>query len=118
LLQLAQQQIDGGYVLHVFDWCKLDYKNHVSKADRINDCLKDRHGYDFTAQLAINADNGSPIALVQSHLKTAAGFLSTMDKAPDSGTNHLDQVLAMMQATPPMCLGGTPVAVIGDCESD
>ncbi|MDR3108081.1 MAG: hypothetical protein LBU65_00125 [Planctomycetaceae bacterium] len=84
----------------------------MSKADRINDCLKDRRGYDFTAQLAVNADNGSPIALVQAHLKTAAGFLSTMDKAPDAGTNHLDQVLPMMQATPPMCLGGTPVVIV------
>jgi hypothetical protein len=81
LRQLVQQQINGGYVLRVFDWCKLDYKNHVSKSDRINDCLKDRHVYDFTAQLAVNADNGSPIALVQAHLKTVTGFLSTMDKA-------------------------------------
>jgi hypothetical protein len=79
--QQQQQQIDDGYVLHVFDWCKLGYKNHVSKTDRISDCLKDCHGYDFTAQLAVNADNGSPIALVQAHLKTAASFLSTMDKA-------------------------------------
>ncbi|MDR3110228.1 MAG: hypothetical protein LBU65_11170 [Planctomycetaceae bacterium] len=117
LRQFAQQQIHGGDVLHVFDWCKLDYKNHVSKADRINDCLKGSHGYDFTAQLAVNADNGSPIALVQAHLKTAASFLSTMDKAPESGTNHLDQVLPMMQATPPMCLGGTPVVII-DREAD
>jgi hypothetical protein len=97
LRQFAQQQqIDDGYVLHVFDWCKLGYKNHVSKADRISHCLKDCHGYDFTAQLAVNADDGSPIALVQSHLKTANGFLSTMDKTPESGTNHLDQVLPMM----------------------
>ncbi|MDR3108686.1 MAG: hypothetical protein LBU65_03220 [Planctomycetaceae bacterium] len=44
--QQQQQQLNGGYVLHVFDWCKLDYKNHVSKADRISDCLKDCHGYD------------------------------------------------------------------------
>jgi hypothetical protein len=63
LRQFAQQQINGGYVLHVFDWCKLDDKNHVPQADRISDCLKDSHGYDFTAQLAVNADNGSPIAL-------------------------------------------------------
>ncbi|MDR3108603.1 MAG: hypothetical protein LBU65_02800, partial [Planctomycetaceae bacterium] len=117
LRQLVQQQINGCYVLHVFDWCKLDYKNHVSKVDRISDCLKDNHGYDFTAQLAVNADNGSPIALVRAHMKTAAGFLSAMDKAPESGTNHLDQVLPMMQATPSMCLGGTPVAII-DREAD
>jgi hypothetical protein len=89
----------------------------VSKADSINDCLKDSRGYDFTDQLAVNADNGSPIAMVQANLKNAVGFLSTMDKAPESGTNHLDQVLPMMQATPPMCLGGTPVAII-DREAD
>ncbi|MDR3108687.1 MAG: hypothetical protein LBU65_03225 [Planctomycetaceae bacterium] len=34
--------------------------------------------------------------MVQSHLKTANGFLSTIDKTPESGTNHLDQVLPMI----------------------
>jgi hypothetical protein len=74
LRQFAQQQINGGYVLHVVDWCKLHYKNHPSKQDRISDSFKDCNGYDFTAQLAVNADTGSLMAPVQTHLKTANGF--------------------------------------------
>ncbi|MDR0869225.1 MAG: hypothetical protein LBN39_00380 [Planctomycetaceae bacterium] len=52
----------------------------ASKQDRLSDCLKDCNGYDLTAQLAVNADSGSPIAVVQAHLKTSSGFLSTMHK--------------------------------------
>ncbi|GHT44436.1 hypothetical protein FACS189454_01790 [Planctomycetales bacterium] len=117
LQQFAKQQIDTGYVLHVFDWCKLHYKNHPSKQDRLSDCLKDGNGYDLTAQLAVNADSGSPIAIVQAHLKTANGFLSTMVKAPDKEMPHLEQVLPMMKATTKMCLGGTPVFIV-DREAD
>jgi hypothetical protein len=117
LRQFAQQQIGTGYVLHVFDWCKPDYKNHPSKQDRISDCLKDSNGYDLTAQRAVNTAHGSPIAMVQAHLNTAAGFLTTMEPAPAEGTHHLDQVLPMMQATMSMSLGG-PLVFIVDREAD
>ncbi|GHT46742.1 hypothetical protein FACS189454_08340 [Planctomycetales bacterium] len=98
LQQFVKQQTGTGYILRVFDWCQLAYTNHSSKHDRIRHPLKDSTGYDLTAQLAVSADTGSPMALVQSHLKTAHGFLSTVDNAPVPGTNHLDQVLPMMRA--------------------
>jgi hypothetical protein len=71
----------------------------------------------MTAQLVVDADSGSPIALVQAHLKTANGFLSTMPTAPKKDTCHLDQVLPMMEKTDTMNLGGTPVFFI-DREAD
>ncbi|GHT46909.1 hypothetical protein FACS189454_08780 [Planctomycetales bacterium] len=90
LQQFVKQQTGNRLHLRVFDWCQLAYTNHSSKRNRISNSLKDNNGYDLTAQLAVSADTGSPMALVQSHLKTAHGFLSTVDNAPEPGTNHLD----------------------------
>jgi hypothetical protein len=118
LRQFAGQEIEhSGYVLHVFDWSKIGYKNHPSKIDLLSDPVKDSYGYDLTAQLVVDAVSGSPIAIVQAHLKTANGFLSTMPTAPQKDTSHLDQVLPMMEKTDTMNLGGTPVFII-DREAD
>jgi hypothetical protein len=118
LRQFAGQEIEHSeYILHVLDWSKIGYKNHLSKSDRISDSVKDSNGYDLTAQLVVDACSGSPIAVVQAHLKTANGFLSTMPTAPKKGTSHLDQVLSMMKKTGTMGLGGTPVFII-DREAD
>jgi hypothetical protein len=117
LRQFAKQQIIGCYVLQVLDWCKLKFDAHSSKKDRITDSLKYCNGYELTTQLAVDADNGSPIAVVQAHLKTSNGFLSTMDKAPDNETPHLEQVLPMMKAAHLMHLGAKSVFVI-DREAD
>jgi hypothetical protein len=62
LRQFAKQKIEqSGYVLHVFDWSKIGYKNHPSKSDLIIDSVKDSNGYDLTAQLVVDANSGSPI---------------------------------------------------------
>jgi hypothetical protein len=68
-------------------------------------------------QLVVNASTGSPIALLQSHLKTANGYLSTMVTPPAETTPHLEHVLPMMTASKKMELGCKCVTVI-DREAD
>jgi hypothetical protein len=50
------------------------YKNHTAKTDTREFTNKHDVGYDLTAPLVVNASTGSPIALLQAHLKTANGY--------------------------------------------
>ena len=65
----------------------------------------------------VNAQNGSPIAPIEMHLKTANGFLSTAETVPPSDDHHLGQVLPMMQNIAAMNLPTILVHVI-DREGD
>ncbi|GHT16556.1 hypothetical protein FACS1894189_0530 [Planctomycetales bacterium] len=120
--QFSLQQLDGEeYVLLVHDWSRLKYKNHTAKTDTREFTNKDDVGDDLLVQLAVNATNGSPIALLQAAMRTQNEFFSTLNTASntplDIDTPHLDQVLPMMQATKKMKLGCKRVSVI-DREAD
>jgi len=81
LRHFARKQLAGAkYTLTVIDWCKLDYKKHTAKKDVVQISHKRDIGYELTTHLMVNAQNGSPIAPIETYLKTANGFLSTAEK--------------------------------------
>jgi len=93
----ACRQSASDYVLLAHDWCKIDYKNHSSKADLRQITHQTDVGYDMTSALLVDADNGSPLAPMQMHLKTAETLHSTASEPPDVDAHHLDQLAPTME---------------------
>ena len=93
----ACQQSESDYVLMAHDWCKLDYKNHSSKADLRQITHETDIGYDMMSALLVDAVNGKPLAPMQMHLKTAESLHSTASEPPDVDAHHLDQVGPTME---------------------
>jgi len=118
LRDFARQQLaDAPYVLSVIDWSKLDYKKHTAKKDIVQLTHKHDVGYELTTQLLVSAAHGRPIAPIQMHLKTADGFLSTLETPPNADDHHLEQVSPLMRAAAAMNLSAQVVHVI-DREAD
>lgn len=84
-----------GFTLLVHDWCKLAFAH--SKSDEVQLTHETDMGYELTTALLVSANDGSPLAPMELHVKTAAGLLSTRPKARN--VSHLEQVLPTMQAT-------------------
>lgn len=119
LREYARRQLaatDASVVLLVHDWCKLSYPGHASKRDQAQLTQGNNRGYELTTVLAVNGRDGSPLAPVEVHFKTADGVLSTRDPAP-SDVHHLEQVLPTMDASRAWNLSGTALHVI-DREAD
>jgi hypothetical protein len=92
------QRLNSRFALLVHDWCKISYKNSSGKRDLTQLTHETDVGYELTSALAVSADDGSPLAPMELHLKTANGVLSTRDPAPEVAP-HLDQLLATMKAS-------------------
>jgi hypothetical protein len=105
----------GAFALLVHDWCKLSY-DHPSKDDLVQLTHADDVGYELTTALLVNADDGSPLAPMEMHLKTGAGTLSTRDPKPKTRP-HLEQVLPTMRASRTWNLSKPLIHVI-DREAD
>ena len=103
-------------VMLVHDWSKLSYQGHTSKRDQAQMAQANNHGYELTSVLAVNGMNGSPLAPMEVHLKTADGVLSTRNPAP-ADVHHLEQILPTMQASRTWDLSCPALHVI-DCEAD
>jgi hypothetical protein len=84
------------FALLVHDWCKLSFTH--GKRDMTQLTHKTDIGYELTTALLVSADDGSPLAPMEMHLKTADGVISTRDPAPQD-LPHLDQVLPTMEAS-------------------
>ncbi|MGO9999115.1 MAG: IS4 family transposase [Acetobacteraceae bacterium] len=84
------------FALLVHDWCKLSFS--YGKDDLTQLTHETDIGYELTTALLVSADDGSPLAPMEMHLKTANGVLSTRDPAPKD-LPHLDQVLPTMEAS-------------------
>lgn len=83
------------FALLVHDWSKIACvypKNDIVQLTHSTDV-----GYELTTALLVSADDGSPFAPMEIHLKTATGVLSTRRRAPKD-MPHLDQVLPTMKA--------------------
>jgi hypothetical protein len=90
------RELKSRFVLLVHDWCKLSFtygKLDLTRLTHTTDI-----GYELTTALLVSADDGSPLAPMEMHLKTADGVLSTRDPAPKD-LPHLDQVLPTMEAS-------------------
>ena len=103
-------------VMLVHDWCKLSYPGHASKRDQAQLAQANNHGYELTTVLAVSGGDGTPLAPMEVHLKTADGVLSTRDPAPPD-EHHLEQVLPTMNASREWNLGCPALHVI-DREAD
>ena len=112
--QLAQPGVP--VVMLVHDWCKLSYPGHASKRDQAQLAQANNHGYEMTSVLAVSGGDGTPLAPMEVHLKTAEGVLSTRDPAPPD-EHHLEQVLPTMNASRDWNLGCPALHVI-DREAD
>jgi len=84
-----------GFELLVHDWCKLAFDK--GKSDEVQLTHASDVGYELTMALLVSATNGSPLAPMEMHLKTARGVLSTRPKTRD--LSHLEQVLPTMNAS-------------------
>lgn len=84
------------FALLVHDWCKVSFtygKRDLTQLTHATDI-----GYELTTALMVSADDGSPLAPMEMHLKTADGVISTRDPTPQD-LPHLDQVLPTMEAS-------------------
>lgn len=102
-----------GFTMLVHDWCKLTFS--FRKDDETQLTHKDDVGYELTTALLVSAENGSPLAPMEMHLKTADGVLSTRLQTRDVG--HLEQILPTMNAAADWGLN-KPLLHVIDRESD
>ena len=89
------KELKSRFALLVHDWSKVSFsygKDDLTQLTHTTDI-----GYELTTALMVSADDGSPLAPMEMHLKTANGVLSTQDPAPVD-VPHLDQVLPTMKA--------------------
>jgi hypothetical protein len=84
--------------LLVHDWCKLTFMQPTRKQDLVQLTHETDVGYELTTALLVSADDGSPLAPMEMHLKTGQGVLSTRSPAPPD-TPHLEQVLPTMRVS-------------------
>ena len=104
------------FALLIHDWSKLGFDHPKAKRDLVQLTHKTDVGYEATAALLVSAEDGSPLAPMELHLKTAAGVLSTRQRAPKD-LAHLEQVLPTMKASRKWGLSKPLVHVI-DREAD
>ncbi len=95
--RVAAAQSRSDFVLLVHDWSKLDYSKHTAKQDLRQLTHENDIGYDLTTALLVDAHNGSPLAPMQMHVKTADTVYSTAEHVPHLGDHHLDQIEPTME---------------------
>lgn len=86
------------FALLVHDWSKLTYHHPARKRDLAQLTHAKDMGYELTTALLVAADDGSPLAPMEMHLRGLHGTVSTRDPAPRT-RNHLEQVLPTMNAS-------------------
>ena len=104
------------FALLVHDWCKLSYNQPRRKRDLTQLTHETDVGYELTTALLVSADDGSPLAPMEIHLKTGRGLLSTRDPRPRARP-HLEQVLPTMKASRTWGLS-KPIVHVIDREAD
>jgi len=120
LREAGRQAVRGrraDFALLVHDWCKLDYRRHTSKQDVVQRTHETDVGYELTTALLVDAENGSPLAPMEMHLKTSQAVHSTRDPAPGREVHHLEQILPTMEAAARWNLPSRLIHVI-DREAD
>ncbi|MSR58191.1 MAG: IS4 family transposase [Planctomycetaceae bacterium] len=93
-LERANADDSVDFALLVHDWCKLAFSH--PKSDEVQLTHESDVGYELTTALLVSAANGSPLAPMEMHLKTAHGVLSTRPRTRN--VSHLEQVLPTMKA--------------------
>jgi hypothetical protein len=111
--QIAESQ--PAFVILAEDWCKSTFDDASNKSDLAQLTHDKDVGYEMTAALLLNGDNGNPMALMEMHVKTGNGVLSTRPNVRDQP--HLEQILPTMNASRRWGLA-VPVLHVIDREAD
>lgn len=111
------ERSSADFVLLAYDWSKLDYGTHTSKADRLQLTHQHDIGYDLTCALLIDAQDGAPLAPLEMHLKTGQTVHSTSPALAQWTDAHLDQLQPLMDRASVWQLN-KPVVHIIDREAD
>jgi hypothetical protein len=90
--------LESRFAMLVHDWSKLTFSQPKRKRDLTQLTHSSDVGYELMTALLVSADDGTPLAPMELHLKTAEGLLSTRDPAPKQ-VPHLDQILETMRAS-------------------
>jgi hypothetical protein len=88
----AAAQCPSDFVLLAHDWCKIDYGSHSGKRDLRQLTHEHDVGYDLATALLVDAEQGTPLAPMQLHVKTANTVYSTAERPPHPDDHHLDQI--------------------------
>jgi len=88
----AAAESPSDFVLLAHDWCKIDYGTHTDKRDLRQLTHEHDVGYDLTTALLVDAEEGTPLAPMQLHVKTADTVYSTAEQPPHTDDHHLDQL--------------------------
>lgn len=110
------QNTKAAFVLLVHDWCKLGFQRASDKRDLVQLTHSTDVGYELTTSLLVSAEDGSPLAPMEMHVKTANGVLSTREPPPRNAS-HLEQVWPIMRAARGWGLT-KPVVHVIDREAD
>lgn len=113
----AAQNSGSDYVLLAHDWCKIDYKSHVSKKDLRQISHEHDVGYEMSTSLLIDAASGASLAPMQMHLKTGKAVHSTAVHPPAMEAHRLDELTPTMNESREWGLDRKVVHVI-DREAD
>lgn len=105
------------YVLAMTDWSRLNFKNHESKADRIQMTHKNDVGYELQTTLLVGDRVGNPLAPVVQNMRTADGLLSTYRDDVSNVPTHLDELTERMEWLEKQNIGKSLVHII-DREAD
>lgn len=113
----AAAESPAEFVLLAHDWCKIDYSKHTAKRDILQLTHEHDIGYDLTTALLVDAHDGSPLAPMQMHVRTADTVYSTGKHIPHADDHHLDQLEPTMNEVESWDLPRQVVHVI-DREAD
>lgn len=119
LREMGRRRLEASkspFALLVHDWCKLGFDHAADKRDLVRLTHDTDVGYELTTSLLVSAGDGSPLAPMEMHVKTAHGVLSTRDPPP-RGATHLEQVWPTMRAARAWGLG-RPIVHVIDREAD
>jgi hypothetical protein len=106
----------AAFAILAHDWCKLTYRHPDRKRDLAQLTHETDVGYELTTALLVSADDGSPLAPMEMHLKTGDRLLSTRAPAPRR-VGHLEQILPTMKASREWGLT-KPILHVVDREAD
>jgi hypothetical protein len=113
----AAQTHCSDFALAPLDWCKLDYSEHASKADRFQTGNSHELGYKLLSALLVSDRDGVPLAPLVAQLQTAEGLLSSRFDRPRRALSVLDELAPVMDFVKRQPLGKRAVFII-DAESD
>jgi len=113
----AAQTRCSDFALVPLDCCKLDYSEHVSKADRYQTGNSHEVGYKLLSALLLGDSDGQPLAPLVAQLQTAEGLLSSRFDRPRRALSVLDELAPVMDFVNRQPLGHRPVFII-DAETD